>query len=393
MNLYNSFLVNLFLYLDLVLKKKVLHIISSLNDGGAEALLYRICIKDNSLSHVVISLSDIGKYGPFLKSNNIPVHALSMSKNLSFIYSFIHLFNLIKSYKPDVVQTWLYHADFLGGIAARLAGVKNIFWGVHHTNLNFKESKLTTIIISKINSFLSFFIPKKIIYCALSSRIANESIGYVKSKGIVIYNGYDSKKFDIDNYSRLHFRNSLNISNKTFFVGHVGRFHPYKDYSTLIKSFSLVPKNCDIKFLLVGTDLDNDNPELVSLINSYNLNNNVILFGRSENVKDVMNGIDLFILSSNSEAFPNVLNESMLCGTPCITTDVGDAKIIVDKYGVVVDIADYTSLSEGIIKMYDEFNNDVPNWLKRCNNSRSFIIHNYELDLMIKQYNMTWFGN
>ena len=59
------------------------------------------------------------------------------------------LIELLSDLKPDVVQTWLVHADFLGGIAARLAGIKNIIWNIRYSNLKLGKAKLTTILIIK----------------------------------------------------------------------------------------------------------------------------------------------------------------------------------------------------------------------------------------------------
>ena len=143
---------------------QVLHIITSLGDGGAEALLYRMCKFDKEHNHIVISIMDKQKYGPLLNEIGVVVHTLSFPKGKIKFSGFFKLYRLIKQIKPDVVQTWLDHADMIGGIVARLAGIKNIVWGVHHTALVKGESKLSTIFISKINVFLSYFIPKKIIY-------------------------------------------------------------------------------------------------------------------------------------------------------------------------------------------------------------------------------------
>ena len=60
------------------------------------------------------------------------------------------------------------------------------------------------------------------------------------------------------------------------------------------------------------------------------LSNHVKLLGQTDNISEVMNGLDLHILSSSyGEGFPNVIAESMACGTPCIATDVGDSSFVI----------------------------------------------------------------
>src|SRR5690554_18518 len=105
---------------------KVLHIITGLNDGGAEAVLHRLVSKSRNYNHVVVSLMDEGKYGPLLEGVGVKVFCLRMAPGRLSVGSIWQLRNVIVSESPDVVQTWMYHADFLGGIAAKMAGVKKI---------------------------------------------------------------------------------------------------------------------------------------------------------------------------------------------------------------------------------------------------------------------------
>ena len=110
---------------------KICHVITSLESGGAEATLYNLCrVSRHHVQHVVICLQSNGKYGPLLLENGITVETLDMSRGKFSFRSFFKLCKTIKKHKPDAVQTWMYHADFLGGLAARIVGVKNIFWGI-----------------------------------------------------------------------------------------------------------------------------------------------------------------------------------------------------------------------------------------------------------------------
>jgi glycosyltransferase involved in cell wall biosynthesis len=233
----------------------VLHIITSLSDGGAEAILYRMCKFDKEYKHTVISLMGKQKYGPMLTNIGVDVHVLDFPKGKIRLLGLYELYKFIKQIKPDVVQTWLDHADLIGGVIARLAGIKNIVWGVHHAAL-VEESKLSTTCISKINAFLSNFIPKKIIYCAEESRIAQEKIGYKKTKGEVIRNGYDIGGFIQNKYLGEDFRNELGISINSFLIGHVGRYDPHKDLSNLIEAFALLNRdNFDLELSFIGTSV------------------------------------------------------------------------------------------------------------------------------------------
>src|SRR5690606_1321067 len=113
-------------------------------------------------------------------------------------FNFFKLINLIKADRPDVVQTWMYHADLLGGIAARLAGVRRVFWGIRHSILEKGKSKRSTILIARLCGMLSRWIPEKIICCAHKALEVHADIGYDSSKLLVISNGYDLTRFKSD---------------------------------------------------------------------------------------------------------------------------------------------------------------------------------------------------
>src|SRR5699024_5075598 len=123
----------------------ITHIITGLQDGGAEAILYRLCKHDNVNEHIVISLLNEGKYGPLLESAGITVHTLGMKPGRLSVSGIVKLYKLLKSIQPAVVQTWMYHADLIGGLAARFARISNVHWGIHHTTLEKGLSKRSTI--------------------------------------------------------------------------------------------------------------------------------------------------------------------------------------------------------------------------------------------------------
>ena len=146
--------------------RKVLHIITGLSDGGAEAVLTRLCLNSQEAKHVVISLTDEGKYGLQLSQSGVPVHCLGMNAGRPSLFKFFKLIRLIRVEKPDLVQTWMYHADFFGGLASRLAGVKQVFWGIRRSTLEKDKASRLTVLIARLCAYLSRVVPQKIICCA-----------------------------------------------------------------------------------------------------------------------------------------------------------------------------------------------------------------------------------
>ena len=126
------------------------------------------------------------------------------------------------------------------------------------------------------------------------------------------------------------------------------------------------------------------------MIDENNLAMEVNLLGRRDDIEVVMNGIDLFVLSSLSEAFPNVLNEAMLCGTPCVSTDVGDSSSIVGDTGWIVRPKNSTALADAITKAYYEKNSNSSSWMQKKSACRKRIVDNFSLEIMIKNYRRVW---
>lgn len=370
---------------------KVLHIITGLNNGGAEGVLTRLCLHSKNVTHEVISLMDEGKYGPILESAGVKVHCLGMNPGKPSIFKFFKLIQLIRQTQPDAVQTWMYHADLLGGLAAKFAGVKSIFWGIRHSTLEKDKAKRSTILIAKACARLSFWVPKKIICCAHKALEVHAALGYKKQKLLVIPNGYDLTKLKPNQQLGCDLRKELDISENEFLIGKVGRFDPFKDHSNLLNALAIIKKqNIHFRCLLVGKDLTQENLPLVEQIAGLGLTDNVILAGQRSDIPAVMNALDLHVLSSSSEAFPNVLAEAMACGTPCVTTDVGDAMEIVGDASVVCPPRNSLELSKLIQNMFAEWSEHSDAWHQRQVNSVKRIEENYSVQSMVNAYENQW---
>lgn len=371
-----------------------MHIITGLNNGGAEGVLFRLCKHDKKNEHIVISMMDMGKYGSMLLESGIEVVCLNLSPGSVTLAGIRKLYKIIKQNKPDVVQTWMYHADLIGGVIAKFAGVKNIFWNIRHTTLEAGHSKKSTIYIAKLCALLSYFIPKKIVCCANKAVEIHSALGYSKKKMQVIANGFELDRLVIDQQLGESVRSELSLSSDCFVFGMVGRYDPQKDHVTLLESLSILrEKKIEFKCLLIGRDLDESNLVLSNEIKRLHLKENILLLEQRSDIPAIMNALDIHILSSSfGEAFPNVLAEAMACGTPCVTTDVGDAAVIVGSTGWVVPPSSPQSLAEAVVKACNEKSNRKE-WGFRQKLARKRVIENFSIENMINLYHQVWNSN
>ena len=372
---------------------KVLHIISSLGDGGAEAVLYRICTFDKACQHEVISLTGMGKYGGRLIENGIEVVCLNMMRGkLSKLRDFIRLVRIIRRSKPDVVQTWMYHADLLGGLAARLAGVNNVFWGIRNTSLSPEFTSKGTIFVARACAALSAYVPRKIICAAGAAKLAHAEFGYSERRMTVIHNGYDFIAYRPDRDLGWKIRQDLGLGCNDDLIGCVARYDKIKGHSNLLDALSIL-KSAGITpyCLLVGSGLTHDNVEIRDEIERRGLQRQIILFGPTTDIPGIMNAIDVHVLPSRSEAFPNVLAESMACGTPCITTDVGDAALIVGELGLVVEKDHPQKLAMALVQFLKE--KKLSRWHDLRNDCRNLTLERFSVEVMVRKFLTVWNEN
>ncbi|MEE9321561.1 MAG: glycosyltransferase [Granulosicoccus sp.] len=367
---------------------KVLHVITNLHNGGAQEIMRQLISRTLHLEHHVVSLIDSGKLGDELRELQIPVHELRMVNGTPGISSILELYRIINLIKPEVVQTWLYHADLIGGVVAKAVGVRNIIWSVHHSNV--RTMPVKTRYVVKILAWLTRFIPNKIICCSKATMLAHKQLGYQSDKLTLVLNGYD-----LERYSPAIINISDVIPNEIFSPGTVvfasiGRWHADKDIANLVKACSIIEQQQTLKFkcLLVGPQVDENNIELTDLINSSGIEHCVRALGWRGDIPRVLNAIDFFVLSSSSEAYPGVVAESMACGTPCVVTDVGDAAEMVSKFGWVVPPSDSFALAKAIKKASAEV--ATADWVKRKTACRSHAVKSFDQDVMVRGYLSAW---
>jgi glycosyltransferase involved in cell wall biosynthesis len=326
----------------------VLIIITGLEPDGAENMLLKILkiIKHSRCSFTVVSLSAGGIVGEALRAEGIPVINLDMKGFLKFIINICKLYALIKDINPNVVHTWLYHADLIGGFVAKICGVKKIIWSIRHSNLNLIDNNKSTLMIAYACAILSRWIPDEIISCSKNAATNHVNIGYKENIINVIPNGIDFGTFQVSDQYRFEIRSAYGISNNEICIGMMGRFDRQKNHLGFVEMSALLVNDLSIKFILVGSGVDWDNKVLTDRIVSLGLQDRYLLLGHRNDVHKIYNALDIYISTSKGEAFSNALAEAMACGLPSIVTNVGDSKYIIGESGFAIDEFDSVDFAD-----------------------------------------------
>lgn len=318
---------------------KVVHIISGLQCGGAEMMLLKVLRALPGGTAEVISLTprEPGSIGDEIEALGIPVRYVDSRglKDLPVVIS--RLANLLRSTRPKVVQTWLYHADLLGGLAARALGIP-VIWGIRHSDYPKSEFSWITRASVWTCARLSRTVPVRITVNSEAARRIHEHLGYSASKMIVVPNGFELERFQPDPRCASELRAELSIPDDAPIVGLVARYHPQKDHRTFFLAAEHLARTMpDVWFVLCGSGVSVDNPEIADWAAAAGVASRCRLLGQRKDVARILAGSTLATLTSCSgESFPNVIGEAMACGTCCVATDVGDTRDIIGDTGTVV---------------------------------------------------------
>jgi glycosyltransferase involved in cell wall biosynthesis len=368
---------------------KVIHIITGLNVGGAETMLYKLLskVKADQFQSAVISLSDKGTLGPAIESLGIPVYTIDMRPpGIPRWDSWRRLKEALILFKPNVIQGWMYHGNLFSRLAGSMANVP-VVWNVRQTLYDFSHEKLISRMVIWLNARLSHY-PAKIIYNSHKAVVQHELFGFKSSKSLMVPNGFDCERFKPNLTARKQIRKELKISNETILIGHIARYHPMKNHTNFLCAAAKLCKRLpNVSFLLAGSDVDKSNAKLIEQIELLDIEKYVHLLGERSDMPALNASLDISVSSSSTEGFSNSIGEAMACGVPCVVTDVGDTPSVIGDTGIVVPPQDDNALAAGIESLLA-----MP-LTERCTlgaNARIRIETNYGLGAVVEQYEMLY---
>lgn len=367
-------------------KPRVLHIITSLSTGGAERALYNLLaggLAENCGS-AVVSLRGAGTFGKLIENLDVPVHTLNMKPNMPELKAFFRLRNIVRNFKPDVIQGWMYHGNLVSRLARRWAPDEtSLVWNIRHSLYQLQDEKPVTRQVIRVNKSLSKSV-NVILYNSGISRQQHEAFGFVADQGMVIPNGFNTMLLRPNHEKSNKMRVELGIEPDDIVVGHVARFHPMKNHVGFLQAaVQVLEVKSRVVFLLAGRDVLPDNPSFSGIVPP-GLKSSFRFLGERTDIPEVMQAMDVFCLSSAwGEAFPNVLGEAMACGVPCVTADVGDSRYIVGETGIIVPPSDIQALGHSLNEI---LNFSVDKRISLGMAARDRIESRYAISKIVTQY-------
>jgi len=323
-------------------KRRIIHLIQSLGNGGCENMLLRTLPLVSDFEHLVLTLKEPGELAPKFMSVGIPVESINTHHLLSPA-GIRRLRARVQEKNPDIIITYLFHADFLGRLALIGATHAPI---VPFLRTTFNHPRYA---IARIFERLS----KPLVRHYLANSVAVKDF-YVRHIGVtperitVIPNGIDTELFN-SLAPDPELRKSLNVAPDDFVIICVANLHPNKGHRYLLDAFeSLWLKFPHLRLLLVGDGTERRNIE--TIIASFRSKDAIRLLGRRSDVPAILKLSHLFVLPTLFEGQSNAILEAMAAGVPVITTDIPENRACIEHEttGFLVPAENVSRLSEAI---------------------------------------------
>lgn len=323
---------------------RVLFLITGLGGGGAEKVVTGLADQMVLLGHQVKIAYLKGDIVVRPQNPKIDLIYLGLEGVCKSHGAFKNYKTLLLDYQPDVVHAHMVHANIFARISRVFLPVSRLICSAHSNNEGGRFRMLAYKYTHKLADVTT--------NVSKNASHSFEKLGAVPIGEITtVYNGIDLKKFEKFN-SNISLKEELSIDVQTPIFLAVGRFHDAKDYPNLIRSFLYLKSNNIFKEkkpkLLIAGDGEG-RLKIEQLIQDLELETDIILLGRRDDIAALLNMADFFVLSSKYEGLPTVIIEAMACETYVIATDCGGSAEIMGDTGTLVPIQDSHTLSDAMV--------------------------------------------
>ncbi len=362
------------------MKKKILYLVNKITPTSIPIEVANNL--DDSFEVIIVSLYDTD-IEVIKKSNENRitkrVSGLGL-KNRFDLFQYKKIYDLFKDINPDIIHTHHSYSGFIGRLLAKKCRNTAIITTIH-TDMRFLS------LYQKIMQSINLNTADYIVCNSINTRDSflpwqNRLIDV--SKKIVIYNGVDIKRVQSYRENSSDIRQKYRIPEKAFVIGNVGRLEKAKDQQTLIRAFKLFKEKVNnSRLMIVGGGSQAE--ELKVLVRELKIKDEVIFTGlvSRDEAYQVINTLDLFVISSLYEGFCNAMVEAMAAGKPVIATDIAPLPEVLGYHnGLFFKQEDYNDLCSKMLVLFkDEL-------LRKSygEKSSSYARQNYSLEKCISEY-------
>ncbi len=327
------------------MKIKNIHIITSLESGGAQKVLYDfLSHSHNNENSVVYCLRGKSFYDEKLATIGIDVKHLNKISN---IFSFFRDLYFFKGY----VKSWMYHSCILS-LFSKLNFKRNIFWSIHHGCIDKKTDSSSTVLAAKLSSFLSHLIPKKVIFVSQCCMNTHINYGFNSKNATFIYNHIELPELNVEQSNR-------NL------VTFVGRDHPNKNLDLFLEMSKKIDLSIyNMKYCIIGKNTEKRNID-------FN-NQNYLFYGEVDKatLDSIYQKTKVYISTSHVESFGLTLIEALSHGCEIICPEQPVFKEVAENWAYYYVANDINTLTDSLNKLLLSRKNkansiDLNNFLKR----------------------------
>lgn len=333
-------------------KIRIAFVITGLGIGGAEMMLLKLLatIDRRRYECTVVSLSDRIELVEELERLAIPVNVIGSRAWYSLPKALAGLVGHLRRIQPHIVQGWMYHGSFASTLASFFLGRKvPVIWNIRAASVSPQLQRFRTRALIGASRWFANQ-PAAILNNSLASAAFHEkAFGYPAHTTRVIPNGFDPDRFKPDGEVRQRVRAELTVPKDALLVGLVARLDPAKDHGTFLRAASELSREFpNVYFLLIGTGITSENIAAICEGEPPLPQHRLILRHPRSDIEAIHQALDVEVLSSRSEGFPNSIGEAMACGVPCVATDVGDCAYLLGDAGRIVPKENPVALAAAI---------------------------------------------
>ena len=355
-------------------RRKVMHVIAGLGAGGAETMLANLVAADrqDTPEQVVVDLLSGGTNSKRIRDSGIPVREFGPRRRRPSLRMLLWLRKVISEEKPDVIQSWMYHADLLAVLALLWSGRRRrtrLYWGVRCSDMDTARYGRILRLVVSMCAKLSY-LPDAVVVNSVTGQHVHKRLGYRTNRFVIIDNGINTVRFRPDPEVRREVREELGLALSARVLILPARLDPMKDFETFLDAMERLPDT----ICIIAGEGTQFLPE----------RRNTIALGLRHDLPRLYTAADVVLSTSAfGEGFSNAIGEGMAAGLPAIATDVGDASRIIGDTGFVVPPRDPDALASAVRAILVEPREML---VERGRRARSRIRKYYSLDRFVSKF-------